>query len=232
MKLITSFLKHGCSTTVSRNGELPITFSLDGHGSIEQDGGRIAKFSAPTANAAGRSTIRSIDNLGVEEEITVRWGSHLHILANIIEKELGLASGQVVLEWEDFKPKKDGKTMYYIGTQSTSIVGNNYHLDEDEKQYLSCLDTISLQVMGPSRDVQREARLAIMALKGFYARSQCEINNIKIASIPQSLSNVSQAEGPGPLKRFAGVFNVFYNDFINKEVQIYENFSTVFIQEP
>lgn len=231
----THFLKFGCFTLISRVGESPITFSIEGEGEISVNPltPHMAKYRAPNSLKAGKAIIKSLDNQGVEESITIYYGSHLHVIADIISNQLSIPSGDMVLEWEDFKVPKDGRTMFYIGTQTTSGVGNNSFFNGDsDAQYLSLQDSVNIQVMGIGQQVQRKSTLIMMALKSSYARKQCELNNIKISSIPTSMTNVSQAEGPGPLKRFVGVFNVFYNDFINKEVAIYDNFQTVFKQEP
>lgn len=231
MKANSTYLKHGCKTRISLSNADSSTWSIDGLGFLDNIGDDVF-FTAPNVDVAGSTIVKCLDLDGDEHEIKIFYGTHLHVIANIIQKELGLQDDQVHIEWEKFKIPSDKRIYVTLRSGGGVPFGNVTHGEDNVMQSVNILDPVSIDLFSLDQSSIIQTVKLIMAMKSRYAESQMEVNSMKISSLPTTFNNVSAVEGSVGLKRFNATFNIFYNRIISKSEEYFDKFQTEFIEEP
>ena len=129
-------------------------------------------------------------------------GSPLRLVAEIIQKELGLAPDRVYLWDQKLMQFTDSELYVVVSLPSATPFGNSNTFvavnDGDTPvavQRVSMLGVIDIDVIsrGPvARDRKEEV---VLALKSNYAKNQQTSNSFLLASIPTSFHNLSEVDG-------------------------------------
>jgi len=165
----------------------------------------------------------------------------LKVLAGIIQSEMELDDGQVIIYNQKYTIPKDEKLYIAISSLGEKAISNiNHAVDTtegmDEIQEASIAHLVQIDIMSPeTKDSDghpyNEARARkvelVMGLRSIYAQQQCDEYSIRIANIPSSWVDVSGAEGVAILTRYAITFTIYSIFRKTKELNnYYDTFQT------
>lgn len=130
------------------------------------------------------------------------------LIVNILAEEMQLSAGQIWIRYQNRAIPPTPGLFVVVGMVDSQIMGNTTSLTFENSlphqiSEVMARETIQIDIM--SRDSTALTRRAevVMALQSFYAQQQMELNNFKIARIPQSFLNTSDAEGGSNLNRYS-----------------------------
>lgn len=209
---------------VAFNGTAPYTFSVSGAG-----GTLVGGFFTAGQNI-GKDTIKVVDAAGKTAILDIFTGTPLHLLADIIQKELALAPGRVWL-WDqkvimptdynmfivlsEMSVKPFGTANFFDGTTNSQIISSNFYADVQ----------IDLYSRGPeARDRKEEV---ILALASNYASSQQALNAFHIARLSNAFTNLSEVEtdaGTAIPYRFSIMVGIQYKVQRTGSTQYFDDF--------
>ena len=129
----------------------------------------------------------------------------IKVVADIIQKELGLPDGQVMLGYEKWTiPTNDGLyiVLNYLGGQA--IGNNNYFTGPDqlEHQEVAMRHIIQIDLMSFSGEARARKEEVLMALRSIYSQQQQELFNMSFSRIPTAFIDAASAEETKILNRF------------------------------
>jgi hypothetical protein len=210
---------------VAVGGTAPYTYSVLGNGSITNSGVYSSGYKV------GKDIIRVVDSAGKGAILDVFVGTPLHLLADIIQKQLGLPAGRVWL-WDqkvimptdydmfvvigETMVKPFGSANFFDGATDSQVISTNCYAEAQ----------IDLYSRGPeARDRKEEV---ILALASNYAETQQELNGFHIARVPTGFSNLSILEydsGTAIPYRFTITVGIQYQVKRISSTQYYDTFS-------
>lgn len=177
---------------VATGGTGPYTYSVSGNGGTIDSNGL---YTAPYK--IGTDLIKATDSLGKTGVLQVFTGTPLHLLCDIIQKEMGLPEGRVYLWDQKVIMPTDyglfvvvgetsvipfGTTNRFDGANNSQVIASNFYAEA----------SIDIYSRGPeARDRKEEI---ILALGSNYCETQQELNNFHIARISKQFSNLSMLE--------------------------------------
>lgn len=195
------------SSFLGVGGTMPYSYSVLSGGAGGTINGSTGKYIAPAAVPPDPSmiydTIQVTDSLGNIATADILIGTPLLLFCDIIQTQMGLATGRVYL-WDQkiFQPSDNGLYVA-VSVLQCKPFGNNNVLDSSGNSVQTVNMNANLQVdiisRGPeARDRKEEI---IMALNSNYAQSQQEANSFYIGKLPPggqflNLSNVDGAAIP------------------------------------
>lgn len=179
-------------------------------------------------------TIQVKDSSGAIAMSKILVGSPLLLFCEIIQMELGLATGRVYL-WDQKIFQPDDFDLYIaVSVMTCKPFGNSIEFDGSGSglnavQSVNMMATLDLDIIsrGPSaRDRKEEV---IMALNSVYSEQQQEVNSFFIGRIPagSQFLNLSQIDGAAIPYRFKIPVNIQY--FVKKiqPVNYFDTFQDV-----
>lgn len=184
-------------------------------------------YTAPTTT--GFDLVQVTDALGHTATATMLIGTPVELFCDVIMREMNLDQSQVYLFNEKYDVPNDSRLYIAVGVFNPKAFGNSNKMDANGNsfQVVNMMTTLSVNVMSRDRSAMDRREEVILALNSDYARSQCEINNFYISSIPVSLVNLSEADGDAVLNRFNISVNIQYLVMKTKAVPYFDTFSTV-----
>lgn len=148
------------------------------------------------------------------------------ILADIIQNELSLADGRIVLYAENYQKPNDDALYIVIGSEGIpTIISSSKRFDGETDQMVQSVVTSSKYfVEFTSKNTEAWDRMyeIVGAIGSFYAEQKMEENSIKIYRQPQII-DLSLIEGPSALHRYR--FSVIRNSVkeIRKDVETFDS---------
>jgi hypothetical protein len=163
------------------------------------------------------------------------WREPIKVLADVIQSEMGLDDGHVVLTNQKWPIPKDQGLFVVLGVVSSKVIGNNNYFQDDgagggsEVQQAVTSEMIQVDAMSFDSSARARKEEIIMALASQASlRAQSE-QSIQIAWMPEGFANTSFLEETAMLNRFTMTLTVksirtktksaeFYDTFQNTEV--------------
>ena len=118
------------------------------------------------------------------------------------------------------------KLQISVQTVNSNPVANASKLDISvtapiERQYLSSLQTMQIDVMSANTDARTKSHEVILALESIYSQMMQEKFQFKIHKNITGFNNVSEAEGESNLNRFALTITCFTWYYKTKQITDY-----------
>lgn len=142
----------------------------------------------------------------------------IKVLAGIIQTEMGLAAGKVMVYNQRYKPPTTKGVYIVLSYISGKAIGNNAGNTEVAGEYIEVQEVpmhevIQIDVMSDTEaDGTCEARArkveVIMALGSQYAQRQCAEHLMQISRIPTEFVDISAVEGSSLLARYMATVNI------------------------
>lgn len=233
----TALIPNLTASFLAAGGVEPYVYSVlpgGAGGSIDPDTGL---YTAPSSVQEDPSklydTIQVTDANDDTATATILVGTPLLLFCEIIQREMGLADGRVML-WDQKKFQPTDSGLYIaVSVQSERPFGNTIRPSSsgwgESVQALNVLATLNLDIIsrGPSaRDRKEEVLLAVNSI---YSQFQQEANSFSIGKLPAGsrFVNLSQVDGAAIPYRFQIAVNVQYTVTKQKPVDYFDEFQDV-----
>lgn len=233
----TLALAPGLTTSFHASGGVePYTYSVVPGGAGGTIDASTGEYTAPAAFNADQpfDTIQAVDSDLVPVTVTadILIGTPLHLFCDVIQKELGLANGRVVLWDQKFNMPKDQDLVIAVRVVNPKPFGNIVRYDGggsglQAQQNVNMLAKLDINVMsrGPAaRDRKEEVLLALVSP---YSVSQQETNGFAIARLSNSFVDISEVDGAAIPYRFVISVNIQYSFKKAKAADYFNTFGDV-----
>lgn len=151
----------------------------------------------------------------------------IKVLADILQAEMGLVEGQIMLGLENWKiPKNEGLYVaLFYGTETP--VGSNNDFDSDtneEIQTLAMLHNVVIEAMSFDESARLRKEEIVMALNSVFAQDHMDKYLMAINTLPQSFQPIPELEDTKQLNKYRITFamNALHQKI--KPVQYYDAF--------
>lgn len=154
------------------------------------------------------------------------------VLANIIQNEMSLPNGRVVLYDNNFKAPKDHRLYAIISTGPDKIISNVNKFDyENNKQIqkISMNTEYIIELTSKNTDAKLRRHEILMAIVSDYAVRMMEDNNMKIFRTSRIL-DLSFIEGASSLHRYRISVIINHMEIKESDTDCYENFQTAEVE--
>lgn len=152
-------------------------------------------------------------------------------LVQIIRSFMGLKNDQVVVYNQNWKVPADGRLYVSVGLLSTRPFGSTkgYEDSADGKKLLEviCLnsqETFDINIYSYSGEAIAQKDEVVMAFNSTLAQQLMEQFSFKLASLPQSLKDLSDLEGAARLFRFQASVAILRARRKENVVQYYDEY--------
>jgi len=147
------------------------------------------------------------------------------ILCDILQHELSLPNGRVVLYDQNFKAPNDDALYIVVGQETSQVIANTKRFDPEADQMVQKVVTATkFFVEFTSKNSEAWDRMyeIIGAVNSYYSEQKQEENTIKIYRT-QAVNDLSLIEGPSSLHRYR--FSVIINSVkeIRKDVETFDS---------
>jgi hypothetical protein len=207
---------------IGTGGTAPYTYSVapDGvGGSISVSG----IYTAP--NATGYDVIKATDSLGISNYYKIYVGTVMHLIADIIQKELSLEDGRVYLWDQKIMMPTDSGLFIPIAMLSVRPYSNISKFDNGVlTQTVNSYALLSIDVISKDASARDRKEEILMALNSQYAKQQMEINSFYIANQPTGFQNISQIDGAAIPYRFTLTVGIQYKIEKSASVDYFDDF--------
>jgi hypothetical protein len=137
----------------------------------------------------------------------MEWREPVKVLADVLKDELALASGQIMLGYQNWPIPKNAGMFVAISTVSTKPVGTNNFLRDaeggaEEVQQIVSAEVVQIDAMSFDNTARTRKEEILLALGSMRCQRAMIENHMQIARIPQNFLNASTLEETGMLKRF------------------------------
>lgn len=135
-------------------------------------------------------------------------------IVDIIQTEMELEDGQVMLENQRWPIPKASGLYVYVRSISPKPIGTKVWFEDvpgggvNEVQQVAMSDLIQIDVMSADETARARKEEVLMALNSIYAEKQMEADNLQIARLPQSFQNAGSLEGTTMMNRFTLTMSV------------------------
>lgn len=198
------------STTVLEifDGEPPLSIEVLSGGAggvITSKGDSTYYYTAPFLVADDKrinyDIIRATDGNGATSEIKLSVYTMEMVVAEVIQKSLGLSDGQVLIGNQDFVNPNDERVYFAVIIGDGKVFANtSKKFEKDGELYesksVSLREMLTIQMMSASNAVLRYRHKLLMELAGDYCIKSQEAFSYKIGKIPINFTNTSQITGP------------------------------------
>jgi len=138
----------------------------------------------------------------------------IKVVADILQTELGLTNGHVLLSYQQFKLPSDSGLYIILNNISGKAIGNNNYFDStligmQETQQVAMHEIVQIDLMSADNSARTRKIEVIAALMSKYSQQQQEINTVKIGRIPSEFSDTSSLEETQFLYRFTMTIPIF-----------------------
>lgn len=181
--------------------------------------------------ATGLDTIQVEDDVGAIATRTISILNPLGLVCDIIQKEMGLADGQVYFYNQKINIPIDSRIYIAVGFLMLKPFGNdNRHVSGvglDSVQSINMQATLSVDILSRSTEALDRKEEVLLALNSDYAESQMELNSFYIARITSGFANLSQEDGAAIPYRFNLSVGLQYLVTKAKAVPYFDEFEKV-----
>jgi len=155
----------------------------------------------------------------------------IEVIANIIDNELTLETGQVVIYNQKYNLPADQGLHITVGYLSTKVIANNNYpvdatVDMNETQQVAVNHQVQIDCMSAGPLARLAAIEILMALNSVYAQRLCEQYNIRISRIPSQFNDTSILEASAILNRFTLTITV---DALYSRTKTLSDYNTTFL---
>ena len=135
----------------------------------------------------------------------------IKVLADILQTELGLANGFVMLPDEKYNiPKTQGLfiSLEYIGSQPLGVTTSELDVDGNEVQAAVAVHSVQIDMMSFNNEARLKMPEIALAINSIYSQQQQELNHVSIAANTGLFSDNSSIESAQMMKRFTTTVNI------------------------
>lgn len=203
-------------------GVPPYTYSVKAGGI----GGHISPegmYLAP--NTSGIDTIVAVDSEGTTVEYRVSVGTHLHIVADIISKEMDLSPDQIFLAQQKYTIPNDSRIYISIREVFSRPVGSSKVFDSEYTQNMVFLSNLDISIQTRSFAEFNRRHEIPLALSSVYSMGQQELNSIGIARLPLASNSVAIQDGAALPYHSNYNYNVQFKVTKTKNVEYFDSVS-------
>ena len=197
------------------------------------DGGTLLPngyYQAPNAIPIGEQKIKAVDALLQEFIITIYLVSYPQLVCKIIQDYMGLSNGQVFLYNQKITLPKDSNLYIALKVDGVKTFGSSVKYDgTNEISSVNAQANLSIDIMSRSLLALTRKEELIFALNSFLSQRIQAANSFKIASIPSSMTDISNIEGSLIPYRFNVSINVLYAKSYRASTDYYDDFSNSII---
>lgn len=153
------------------------------------------------------------------------------VVADIINEELSLENGQVVVYNQKYNIPNDDALHIIVGYTSSKVLANNNYpadatVDMDETQQVAMNHQIQIDIFSATSAARLACIEVLMALNSVYAQRQCEAYNMRISRIPTQFNDTSNIEASAILNRFTLTITV---DALYSRTKTLSDYNTTFL---
>lgn len=180
-------------------------------------------------------TIQVTDAVAATAIRQILVGYPIMLVCDVIQKELGLANGQVYLWDQKINIPIDEKLYIAVGVLSCKPFSNTNRMEGggsglEEDQSVNMMATLSIDILSRGPQARDRKEEVILALQSVYAQSQQEVNSFYIGKISTGFVNLSQIDGAAIPYRFNISVNMQYTVRKSKAVPYFDTFSEQVVQ--
>jgi hypothetical protein len=184
-------------------GTAPHTYAIADSGA----GGSVSAQGVYTAGLRpGVDTVQVTDASGQRAYLKLYTGTAMHLLADVIQNQLGLEDGRVyIYDQKIFMPTDDG-LFVALSMMMCKPFGVKTEFDPiADKEIQSCnfFATVQMDIISRSTEALTRKEEVVMALRSQYAERQQALNAFQIGSLPTGFTNLSSADGAAIPYRFS-----------------------------
>ena len=227
-----SVLSPGAKLVVQgANGVAPYTYSVDSGGS----GGQINSdgiYTAPLGIAWGQDTITVTDDNGDSVSTVIYISTPIQLVADIIQKGLGLDADQCYIYNQKITLPKDERVYVAVKTQSLKPFAVKEVIDPDTNEEVisqSVQETVAIDIHSRGMDAYQAKNKVIPLLRGRYSKDLQYANSFRIAKLPNNFNDISEAWESEIPYRFNITINILYSQTFREAVDYYDDFSASLI---
>lgn len=154
-------------------------------------------YTAPATAHSGVDQVKVTDITGATATAQILVGGPLFLLCDIIQTELGLASGRVYVWDQKIMQPTDGGLFVAVSVLSCKPFGSTVSLDAqgNSQASVNMQATASIDVMSRGPDARDRKEEVLLALNGFYSQAQQEANSFYVGKISTGFVNLSNPDG-------------------------------------
>lgn len=155
-------------------------------------------------------------------------GHPIILLCDIIQREMSLSPGDVILWDQKFQlPKSPSVLFITVQELSCKAFSNSLTIGSDDQtvQSTNFQSTISIDIWSRGQQAVRRKEEIVMALGGIYSQQMQELNGFYVSKLPSAFVNLSQEDGAAIPYRYN--INVGIQYFIKTTMSVdrYTSFS-------
>lgn len=153
----------------------------------------------------------------------------IQVLADILELEMAIPNGQIMLGFENWEIPKNKGLYVALFYGPDTVVGSNNTFDpvvNEEVQSVAMLHEIIIEVLSFDESARLRKEEVIMALSSVRAQQTLEANLMKISELPTSFIPVPDLEETKQLNRYRIGFHMNALHQKTKSVPYYDDFGT------
>lgn len=217
-------------------GTAPYTYAVLAGGSggtIDSTGLYTAPATMATEIRKRIDTIEVTDFLGAKAQTKIEVGTVLHMVAEILRKELELSLDHCYLyDQKVFKPE-DEKMYLSVGVENVKVYGNNQRPDGDGniEVGVNCIADLHVEIMSRSDEALHRKEEVAIALGSVYAEAQQNANSFSMGR-NVALVDVSEIDGAAIPYRFVLTTRIQYAVSKMKSEQYYETVQETVLVQP
>ncbi len=183
-----------------------------------------------------RDTIRVTDGLGATADLSVLVTDPLGLFCEVLQKELGLADGQVYLWDQKINQPKNSDLYIAVAVMSAKPFGNTNRpvsagddAGLDSHQSVNMLATLQISAISRGPQARTRKEEIVLAWNSDYAQAQQEANSFYIGKLPpgSQFVNLSSIDGAAIPYRFDISVNIQYFYRKIKPVSYMDEFAPV-----
>ncbi len=144
-------------------------------------------------------------------------------LCDILQQELSLPEGRIVLYNQNFKAPNDPGLYVLVGVAYINTIASSLTYPEGDRaeQRLKQHGTFNIDFTSQGEEAAERISEFPLSIDSFYSIQQQERHHISITKLPQ-ISNLSFVEGPSSLNRFRMQVLVDFVTVIEKPVEYFD----------
>ena len=214
------------------DGIAPYTWSIKAGGiggTVDSNG----LYTAP-ANAIGVDTVIVTDStpttpLTASYDVFV--GSPLHLLCDIIQTRLGLASDQVILFNNKFTVPNDSRLYVAVSPLTPRVFGSSNKYDPNQPsnslQSVNVVCPCDVAIYSRSTEALLRKEEVVMAFDSNYARNQQAVNSFYVGKVSPNIVTIKGIEGSAIPYFFNIQVNIQYRSILTVHDAYFDTFDSV-----
>lgn len=186
-------------------------------------------YTAPIG-VTGVDVVQAEDDDGALITADMLVGNPLELFCDVIQQELGLANGRVILWDQKFNMPKDSGLVIAVQCANPKGFGNIVRytpsggMTAEQNVNMQARLDVNIMSRGPAaRDRKEEVLLAFTST---YSQKQQETNGFSIARLSNAFVDISQVDGGAIPYRFVISVNIQYSFKKSKAVDYFDDYAT------